>query len=270
MPDIKTKDVVKGTIKKIDKAAVASQRMKQAYISTKDKAEHSVQPAESSETEYASNKVENTADVVVHETAHRADKVGRWGVRETRKNVVEAKDNIQQFKQKRAAQRVERQAATRSGRIATHGQGTIRTLEHGEKTIKQSASSAGKKTIKQTAKGTAKTTQRAVKTAEQTAKTTIKTTKQAAKAAQKTAQASVKASQKAYQVAKATAKATAANPVQSAHLFSAQQDLCPSALQWQSAVYHSRNGYIRGFLHRPRIPEKQTHSLRIPSGSPAY
>lgn len=37
MPDIKTKDVVKGTIKKIDKAAVASQRMKQAYISTKDK-----------------------------------------------------------------------------------------------------------------------------------------------------------------------------------------------------------------------------------------
>ena len=63
MPDIKTKDVVKGTIKKIDKAAVASQRMKQAYISTKDKAEHSVQPAESSETEYASNKVENTADV---------------------------------------------------------------------------------------------------------------------------------------------------------------------------------------------------------------
>lgn len=91
-----------------------------------------------------------------------------------------------------------------------YGQGTIRTLEHGEKTIKQSASSAGKKTIKQTAKGTAKTTQRAVKTAEQTAKTTIKTTKQAAKAAQKTAQASVKASQKAYQVAKATAKATAA------------------------------------------------------------
>ncbi len=110
MPDIKTKDVVKGTIKKIDKAAVASQRMKQAYISTKDKAEHSVQPAESSETEYASNKVENTADVVVHETAHRADRMWgsekparskrsggrsepwRWGqvVRETRKNVVEA------------------------------------------------------------------------------------------------------------------------------------------------------------------------------------
>lgn len=41
MADIKTRDAVKGTIKTIDKAAVAGQRMKQAYISTKDKAEHS-------------------------------------------------------------------------------------------------------------------------------------------------------------------------------------------------------------------------------------
>ena len=38
MADIKTRDAVKGTIKTIDKAAVAGQRMKQAYISTKDKA----------------------------------------------------------------------------------------------------------------------------------------------------------------------------------------------------------------------------------------
>ena len=42
------------------------------------------------------------------------------------------------------------------------------------------------------------------------------------------------------------------NPEQSVHPFSAQQDLCPSALHWQSVVYHSRNGYIRGFPRRPR------------------
>ena len=35
MADIKTRDVVKGSIKTIDKAAVAGERMKQAYISTK-------------------------------------------------------------------------------------------------------------------------------------------------------------------------------------------------------------------------------------------
>lgn len=55
MADIKTRDAVKGTIKTIDKAAVAGQRMKQAYISTKDKAEHSTSAAENSADEYAAD-----------------------------------------------------------------------------------------------------------------------------------------------------------------------------------------------------------------------
>lgn len=42
MHDIKTRDVVKGTIKAIDKSAVAAERIKDAYVRTKDKAEHSV------------------------------------------------------------------------------------------------------------------------------------------------------------------------------------------------------------------------------------
>lgn len=40
MADVKTKDSIKGTIKTIDKAAIAGQRMKQAYVQTKEKAEH--------------------------------------------------------------------------------------------------------------------------------------------------------------------------------------------------------------------------------------
>lgn len=48
MPDIKTKNVVKGTVKTIDKSAVAAERMKDAYIRTKDKAEHGVYSAEGS------------------------------------------------------------------------------------------------------------------------------------------------------------------------------------------------------------------------------
>ena len=42
MHDIKTRDVVKGTIKAIDKSAVAAERMKDVYVRTKDKAEHGV------------------------------------------------------------------------------------------------------------------------------------------------------------------------------------------------------------------------------------
>ena len=54
MADIKTKDNAKGTIRTIDKAAVATQRMKQAYIATKEKAERSVNANSSSAEEYAS------------------------------------------------------------------------------------------------------------------------------------------------------------------------------------------------------------------------
>lgn len=37
MADIKTRDAVKGTIKTIDKAAIASERMKSAYVGIKEK-----------------------------------------------------------------------------------------------------------------------------------------------------------------------------------------------------------------------------------------
>lgn len=47
MPDIKTRDIAKGTIKTIDKSAVVAERMKSAFIQTKEKAEHSVDVPES-------------------------------------------------------------------------------------------------------------------------------------------------------------------------------------------------------------------------------
>ena len=52
MADIKTRDAVKGTIKTIDKAAVASERMKSAYSKIKDKAEQGYYAEENSSTEY--------------------------------------------------------------------------------------------------------------------------------------------------------------------------------------------------------------------------
>ena len=51
MADIKTRDAVRGTIKTIDKAAVASERMKSAYSKIKDKAEQGYYAEEGSATE---------------------------------------------------------------------------------------------------------------------------------------------------------------------------------------------------------------------------
>ena len=215
MADIKTRETVKGTIKTLDKAAIAGQKMKQAYIATKDKAEHSVNTNENTAEEYAADKTEAGIDEIAHKGAYSFDKAGRKGVQETKQNIQSAKEGIQRFKQQRAEKAMNAQKT--QGRPTTVGSSSeqtqtssvIRTLEKPEKMVKQSATSAGKKNIKLAGKEATKTTQRSVKTAKHTAKASIKTSQQTAKAAQKTAQATVKASQKAAQAAKATAKATA-------------------------------------------------------------
>ena len=215
MADIKTRETVKGTIKTLDKAAIAGQKMKQAYIATKDKAEHSVNTNENTAEEYAADKTEAGIDEIAHKGAYAFDKAGRKGVQETKQNIQSAKEGIQRFKQQRAekamnAQKTQgRPTTVGSSSAQTQTTSAIRTLEKPEKMVKQSATSAGKKNIKLAGKEAAKTTQRSVKTAEHTTKASIKTSQQTAKAAQKTAQATVKASQKAAQAAKKAAKATA-------------------------------------------------------------
>lgn len=200
MADIKTRDKIKGTIKAIDKSAVAAERMKSAFIQTKDKAEHSLDVPESSAEEYAANRIEGGADRIAHEAVRQFDKQGRRGVQATKQNIIKAKDDIQKFKEKRAAKSLEKQT------FYTARNKGVKAVEETQKTVKQSARSAGKKTIKAVGKGSAKTAQKTVKTAERTAKTTVKTAQRTAKAAQKTAQAAVKTSQRAVQAARAAAR----------------------------------------------------------------
>ena len=150
MADIKTRDVVKGTIKKNDKAAIAADRMRSAYVQTKEKAEHTTHPDEHNAEEYASDRVEGGVDRITHEAAHQFDKQGRKGLEETKRNVSKAKDGVQKFREKRAAESMKRKT------VRTSGNKTIKAVEQTEKTIKQSARSAGKKTIKTAGKGTAK------------------------------------------------------------------------------------------------------------------
>ena len=216
---IKTRVAEKG-IKAIDKAAVASERMKEAYIRTRDKADHSLYAAESSPGEYASDRLSSGVDNVAHEAIHQFDKQGRKGIKTTKENISKVKENIQKRKaaaaqpkkqaEKQAARKT-RQAADRISepvRTLRQERGAVKTLDRGKKSIK--TVDRGRKTIKQassTAKGTIKTTSKSIKTAEKTAKASIKTTQQAAKAAQRTAQATARAARAAAHAARAAARA---------------------------------------------------------------
>lgn len=201
MPDIKTRDAVKKTVKVIDKSAVAAERMKDTYVRTKDKAEHSVFAAEFSPEEYAADRTLTGTETAAHEVTHGLNKFGRKDVKTAKENISKAKDYFQQRKTdlpKKQAQ----DAMRRVRHSADATQKTIKTVDYSGKTIKQTAKSTGKAAVK--------TTQKTIKTAEQTARTTIKTTQAAAKTAQKTAQATAKAAKTAAQTARAATKATAA------------------------------------------------------------
>ena len=245
MAKIKTRDAVKGTIKAIDKAAVASERMKAAYAKTKEKAEQGYYAEESSATEYAADKVSHASERIAGEGVHQFNKQGQKSVQTTKENIIKAKDKVEDFKEKRAVKTAEKQkaqaAAERNGSQPRHGAASrspapdtpanagekaksrfIKTRQQGKQTIKTTARNA-EKAVKSTAqstvktkeatraaaKGTVKTAEKGIKTAQTTSKAAIKTTEQTAKAAKAAAKTSVKTAQKAAQAAKATAKVTA-------------------------------------------------------------
>lgn len=108
MAKIKTREAVKGTIKQIDKAAVAADRMKRAYIASKEKAEHSVSAAEENPTEYAYNKLEGGSNTTVH-AIRDLKHAGKKGVKETKENVADVKDRIEKFKTKQAEKKKEQE-----------------------------------------------------------------------------------------------------------------------------------------------------------------
>ena len=83
MADIKTRNTVKGTIKAIDKSTVAAERMKDAFIRTKDEAQRGASSAEDSPEKYAADEVTSLAETAASRTAQEFDKQGRKAVQQS-------------------------------------------------------------------------------------------------------------------------------------------------------------------------------------------
>ena len=226
MGRIKTRESVKD-IKILDKAAVASERMKTALVRSKDQAENLMDDGQISPSEYAEDKIryaaEDVTDQVWHEVSGQTKKAiekGKEAHREYRneKRIHKNEERVRRYEEElrrgapsrtpreEAARQAARQntEATRTS-IRSRRNQTIKSAERTERTIKQSARSAGKQTVKAGAKGTVKSTEKAVKTAEKTSKAAIKTAEATAKATQKAAAAAAKAAQKAAEIARQTA-----------------------------------------------------------------
>ena len=97
MPDIKTRDVVAGTIKTVDRTAMAGQRMKDAYIQTKKKAEHSVYSLESNTEEYAADQMTDAVSTVTHEVVHQVDVQGQKIIHGTQQKLTQRQAQKAQY-----------------------------------------------------------------------------------------------------------------------------------------------------------------------------
>ena len=200
MADIKTRDVVKGTVKTLDRSTVATERMKSATVRTKDAAEQSVNGNEVSAQEYGANRIESAVEITTAEGVHQFNKQGRNGVRDAKRNVEKVKENYNKLKDLKKTNKPKK-AANKTAKTAKNTtQQTAKTVKATGKGSVKTAQAAGKGTVK-TAQNTVKTAKTTGKVAVKTAQTTVKTAKATAQATAKAAKAAVKATIAAIKIA---------------------------------------------------------------------
>ena len=248
MPDIKTRDVVKGTIKALDRSAVLGERMKEAYVRTKEKAGTAVNASDSSVDEYAADQLTGGIDAVTHEAVHQIEQQGHRILRASGNAASKAQERFRKNRQEQQTDRFPNASGTEEPHLdpddtpqmqsdgfsgvghkapsvrSSHTRsqetplGRIKTRDN-QADIQQIVKTKEKPAIK-SARATVKATAKTVKTADAAAKTTIKTAQASAEAAQKasaatakaarfTAQRIERAAQASATAARAAAKATA-------------------------------------------------------------
>lgn len=189
MADIKTREHSRD-IKVLDKSLVAGERMKSAFIRSKNQAKNLAEDGDSSPTEYAEQRVEYVVSDTVREVGHEAkskiDQRIEQGRNAYRERKIEAKAEKKAQKVQEALHRYDPdlQHITYQSQSQTYTCGrerAIKNAEKSQKTIKQTARTTKDVSIK-TAKATTKTAEKGIKTAGHTSKTAIKTAKAIAKA----------------------------------------------------------------------------------------
>lgn len=190
MADLKTRKAVKGTVKTIDRAAVAAERLKSAAVRTKNAAERSATPAETSSQEYGAQKLERTAQSTVSELDFQFRKRGRRGFSDARRNADKARTQMQKCRD------VLRENKPKKAVQAPHAPKPEKTVRTGARPVQRT----GRIVIKpppvgseaaQVAKGTAKKTPKAVQTVKAAARAAVQTVQRTAKATVSAAKAAI-------------------------------------------------------------------------------
>lgn len=178
MADIKTKDSKPRTIKTLNKAVVGTQNIKDNLVSTKEKINDNTQNKnEENNIEYGSNQITGASSITASAVATKFNKYGKKSFEETKDNIIKSKVKIKEFKDKRLAKRMEKQAIKNSKGTIKTGKNTIKNGKTAVKTSKEVAIKSQK-----VAKESIKASKKAMQMAKETAKATAKGIKLAIKA----------------------------------------------------------------------------------------
>ena len=225
MAEIKTRDVVSGTIKVLDRSTVAGQRMKDAYVQAREKAEHSTCSSESSGEESASDQVQNGAAAFAQETVYQMD-IPRRQLLRSRKQTdspdpIDAPQPHQtpdganlapriDFPKKEPNQIWERQIlTTHAGPIRKSGSpgfNLVPTVGKGEKSVKAARNAI--KTADQAGMASVKTAGAAFRAGQKSAVESARSAHRSGKAAKEVALTARKTAEYSARAAKAIAEAT--------------------------------------------------------------
>ena len=167
MADIKTRDAVTGTIKAIDKSAVAAERMKDAFIRTKDEAQRGASPTEDTPEKYAANQVTGHVETTAAHTVREFNKKGQKAVQQS------ARSHTRPFSDRRTSTFTEMpqpEAAGARFKREEHKRMLLRTQRSSGETIKPSVREKRTRSIK-TADRAVKPVERSVRTVRRTART---------------------------------------------------------------------------------------------------
>lgn len=248
MADIRTKDIIKGTVKTLEKGIDASHRIKTAYVETKEKAEKATSPEETSPSEYAQQRVTESGEKFARACVQVLNQQGKKGVAETRNNVLKAKQYFEkkQFDKAKtvASNSVHKNANSGSGATPRAESGASKRTVSSPKPPQECAKKLAEKNIRSTyarhKNNTAHAIRQSNKCAGVAADTSSKSIKAASKSAIKSAgKANIKTAGRSVKTAQQTARATVKT---AQHTTAAAKHAATTAVKTaQSAAYTAKN-----------------------------
>lgn len=167
---VKTKPTIKGTVKSIDKSAIALEKTKSSIVNIKEKSENSYED-DSNINDYAIQNLEYSSNRILNESVSGSNILGKRAVIDTKQNLNHAKEKLRKisFKQTEKSKPVLKRGIKKSGRL----------LKHDKKIIVENikATERAKKFVQETTKKTIYGIKKATKVSITSVKTIILGTK---------------------------------------------------------------------------------------------